>query len=367
MQPDASAFESMYNEPAQDDGINRRAPKRKRRDMRACAPCRRSKVKCDGNRPCSRCANSGSHGTLCVYPEVYKDPTTERLESLELEVSSLRTKMENLQTVTTPSSGHDSSLSSSVDQTTTALSGQSGSLNTTLSTSPSNYRSGFPHVQSTVTNSPDSFGTGSSSFPDQFSPGFRQNESFVKRKWRAFKVQAQDSPHAVARGFVSHQLAFHWYQSFFSGSHIFVPVFDIQQDTFTSVARRSSFLFDAIIAVGCRSEEGPSSTNYQRLQSSLRERTANLILNSTDDQAVSLETIQALLVVASYSENGWVLSNLALRLAMQMSLPTALDNLMTNISARNRTNANLSAITEEEKALFRMARVWWGAFNLEHM
>jgi hypothetical protein len=108
-----------------------------------------------------------------------------------------------------------------------------------------------------------------------------------------------------------------------------VPVFCIQYDNYASVAARNAFLFDAIITVGCRAEEGPSSGNYQKLQSTLRERTASFILNHTLDCSELLESIQALIVVASYSEHGWLLSSPALRLAMQLSLPTAIDSLLT--------------------------------------
>lgn len=147
-----------------------------------------------------------------------------------------------------------------------------------------------------------------------------------------------------------------------------VPVFSLQYDNYASVAARSAFLFDAIITVGCRAEEGPSSGNYQKLQSTLRERTASFILNHTLDGSESLESIQALIVAASYSEHGWLLSSLALRLAMQLSLPTAVDGLLTNVSGRNKTMGDQIVVSdEEEQNLFRAARIWWGAFNLEHM
>lgn len=147
---------------------------------------------------------------------------------------------------------------------------------------------------------------------------------------------------------------------------MFVPIFCLKYDNYASVAARNAFLFDTIITVGCRAEEGPSSTSYQKLSSVLRERTANLVLNHTADFPEPLESVQALIVVASYSENGWLLASLALRLAMQLSLPSAMDNLVAIISSRNRRTSE-SSVDDEERRLFRAVRVWWGTFNLEHM
>lgn len=147
---------------------------------------------------------------------------------------------------------------------------------------------------------------------------------------------------------------------------MFVPIFCLRYDNYASVAARSAFLFDAIVAVGCRAEEGPSSSSYQKLSSILRERTASLVLNHTADFPESVESVQALIVVASYSENGWLLASLALRLAMQLSLPSAMDSLLVKMSARNKGTGE-PPVDEEERRLYRAVRVWWGAFNLEHM
>jgi hypothetical protein len=69
-------------------------PKRRRKDIRACGACRRSKVKCNGDKPCARCARNQSD---CVYLEVAKDPTTERVESLEAEVLYLKSSLKQVQ------------------------------------------------------------------------------------------------------------------------------------------------------------------------------------------------------------------------------------------------------------------------------
>ncbi|OCL09622.1 hypothetical protein AOQ84DRAFT_403939 [Glonium stellatum] len=270
---------------------NSTSQKRKRRDIRACAPCRRSKVKCDGNRPCARCAHNSAG---CVYHEVIKDPTTERIEALEAEIRALKSELEGVR----------------------------GSIDRNSCVSAQDVSS-------------------------------------------SFQCRIECVPNAVQKGLVTEQQASSWFQSFFRGSHLLVPVFCPAYDTYVSVIRRSAFLFDSIIAIGCRTEEGPSSSNYQMLQTLIREHLASVVLVSNPSFHGSLEAIQALTIIASYSENGWILASLALRLALQTNMLTAVDNLMTKIAERNRRE-NL-VIGDEERRLFRMARIWYGAFNLEHI
>lgn len=75
----------------------------------------------------------------------------------------------------------------------------------------------------------------------------------------------------------------------------------------------------------------------------------------------SLETIQALVVHASYSEKGWLLTSMAVRMALDIDLPfsyTRLSDLVLQGEDRDR---------EEEFRLMRDTRVWFGTFVLEHM
>ena len=75
----------------------------------------------------------------------------------------------------------------------------------------------------------------------------------------------------------------------------------------------------------------------------------------------SIETIQALLINACYSEKGWLLTSMAARIALDLDLPssfTRLSNLILQADARDE---------KEEEALMRETRVWFGTFVLEHM
>ena len=73
---------------------------KKRRIPKACAACRRSKLRCDERRPCSRCVNTK---TDCVYVNKPVDPMTERLEALEAQVSNLTQRLEFAASSASPS------------------------------------------------------------------------------------------------------------------------------------------------------------------------------------------------------------------------------------------------------------------------
>lgn len=130
-----------------------------------------------------------------------------------------------------------------------------------------------------------------------------------------------------------------------------------------SVRARSSFLFDAVVTVGCRAENGPGSQSYLKLQHLLREHLTNFLLEPTSPVNRSMETVQALLVMASYSDNGWLITSMALRLALELDLPGAVGQL----NGRRMGADPANGVDEEEKRLFRLTRTWYGVLNLDHM
>jgi hypothetical protein len=160
---------------------------------------------------------------------------------------------------------------------------------------------------------------------------------------------------AVEKGVVSHDDAFAWFTSFFAGSHYLVPIFSESNDVITSVASRSAFLFDAIVSVGCRAEQGFNSPTFRQLQSGLREHLTSLLITC---EQPSLEAVQAITLMAAYSENGYMLIALALRFATQLGLHTATDQLLAM-----HHNQDLPGTGERE--LYRLQRVWHGICNLE--
>ncbi|KAH7379428.1 hypothetical protein DE146DRAFT_794064 [Phaeosphaeria sp. MPI-PUGE-AT-0046c] len=164
------------------------------------------------------------------------------------------------------------------------------------------------------------------------------------------------SSNAIETGIISWEQAALWYQSFFSGSQFLVPIFCEKHDTLASVSSRSAFLLEAIVSIGCRAEEGLISPSYRLFQSRLRDHLTNLLINVS---VPTLEDVQAVTLMAAYSENGFVLIALALRFAIQLVLPNAVDQLVTRCPSRS------GSISSDEQELYRLARVWHGVCNLE--
>ncbi|KAH7065892.1 hypothetical protein BKA63DRAFT_558116 [Paraphoma chrysanthemicola] len=277
---------------------------RKRRAINACTSCRASKVRCDGKRPCQRCERNDAD---CQYSsETARDETVLRIEKLEAEIVTLRQEVSVL----------------------------GGNLNT--------------------------------------APPMRNDTSRLSSHF----VESNTRPNAVDSGLITWEQAASWFRSFFSGSQYLVPLFCTRYDTMASVSSRSVFLFDAITSVGCRAEEGFNSPIHRQLQARLRDHLTSLLINA---DSPCVEDIQALTLMAAYSDSkcvrsacepstnfvpapladSYILIALALRFAIQLSLPTVVEQLVAHGSSRGR------AIGADEKELYRLTRVWYGVCNLE--
>ncbi|KAH6625555.1 hypothetical protein C7974DRAFT_337563 [Boeremia exigua] len=168
-------------------------------------------------------------------------------------------------------------------------------------------------------------------------------------------TQPHISMNAVTKGIITYDDALQWFAGFFAGSHYLVPIFSESSDVITSVATRSAFLFDAIVSVGCRAEQGFNSPVFRRLQSGLREHLTHLLITC---EPPTLEAVQAIALMAAYSENGYILIALALRFATQLGLHTATDRLLAPVNDPDHSRT-------EQSELYRLQRVWHGICNLE--
>ena len=123
-------------------------------------------------------------------------------------------------------------------------------------------------------------------------------------------------------------------------------------DAMSSVSSRNAFLLDTIISIGCRVDEGFNSTVYRQLQSRLRDHLASLLINT---ESPTPEDIQAITLMAAYSDNGFVHIALALRFALQLDLPKAVDELVSE---------PISSLPEVQR-LYRLSRIWHCVCNFE--
>ena len=175
-----------------------------------------------------------------------------------------------------------------------------------------------------------------------------------------FKVRRSSGVDVVSAGYVLDADARLWFSAFFEGCDRFVPVFDLQ-DSFDSVRARSNILFDVILIFGARATHGALSRPHQRLYGLLREHTSDLVLRlaGRTDAPIAIEDIQALLVIASYSDSGGILCDVALRASLEAGLPNSLDTLFLIIA-----NHALQA-APIDRSLYVSARVWYYLFVLD--
>ena len=108
---------------------------------------------------------------------------------------------------------------------------------------------------------------------------------------------------------------------------------------------------------------GPVSPQFQSLSNLIKSPVCDVILGTIP---ASIETIQALLVNAAYYEKGWLLTSMALRMALDLELPKSYSDLCSSILLRDDSTFD-GVATEREVEMFRRARVWFGTFILEHM
>lgn len=366
--------------PADADG---QQPAKKRRIPKACASCRRSKLRCDEQRPCTRCIQSGID---CVYFDRPKDPTVERFERIELALGGISDHLSTLSNASSTgaaspattyqassadgrsvlgyfaSAARDSSTAAApvsqydANQASPSASHSSISLASNVGADRSlswSRRAAGLSSEPIIQASP----IGSNGYPP--SGSVRRNAGIAD-----FTLRDPSNVDLVTTGFVSEQDAQSYFQSFFEGCDRFVPVFDRTYDTYDSVRSRSCILLDVIVIYGCRAAHGVLSKAYQRLHGLVRQHTSDLVLRMSSAQPSdsSIEHVQALLTLASYSDSGAILCDVALRSAVNIGMPASLDRLFASVVDRS-AHAN----GHDESALYRSARVWFALFVLDQI
>ena len=186
-----------------------------------------------------------------------------------------------------------------------------------------------------------------------------------KRKRSHFQVEPVAAPNLISMGLVSPEEAESYFNTFFQGCHQYVPIFDPSYDSIEVIRGRSSLLFHTVCAVGCRILNGTDSRKWRLLDFHIK-RALNSILGTP--KCATLDTVQALLVRACYVSERSLLVTLATRLAINLGLPEAYEELITRLVARaSRSSDNETVASEDDAALMRMARTWLHLLVLGHM
>lgn len=81
----------------------------------------------------------------------------------------------------------------------------------------------------------------------------------------------------------------------------------------------------------------------------------------------SLETVQALLATACYSNERSLILSLAIRMALDLALPSAYEELTRRLMMTSDREESTEFEKMQEAILMRQARTWFGLLVLEHM
>lgn len=122
---------------------------------------------------------------------------------------------------------------------------------------------------------------------------------------------------------------------FFRGCGHCFPFLDSKRDLAANLRSRSTILFNTICAVGCRAREGGQSQSWQLLNNCVSIMHDELISTGVS----SIQMTQALMIRVCYSSERPLLISIAARLALELGLPEACNNLTSHIVLSQGSNS----------------------------
>ncbi|KAK4942596.1 hypothetical protein LTR10_017725 [Elasticomyces elasticus] len=184
-----------------------------------------------------------------------------------------------------------------------------------------------------------------------------------KRTRTQFEVDPSSIPNFADKGLISAEQTELFFNAFFQGCDRYVPIFDPLYDSFESINARSTLLANAIVTVGCGVLSEADSQTSNMLNFNLKKMRNLVIINP---EYASLETVQALLVMACYSSERSLILAFATRMALDIGLPGAYEELTKSLVARD-TSSTAQIYNEEEATLMRRTRAWFQLMVLEQI
>ncbi|KAF8608925.1 hypothetical protein BDV93DRAFT_433742 [Ceratobasidium sp. AG-I] len=181
----------------------------------------------------------------------------------------------------------------------------------------------------------------------------------VKKRKRVEPTPRNAFPNVLEKGLVREDEARELYHIFFSGCHLFIPLFDPAYDTFESLRDRTPFCFDAILAVAAKIRVGngqPGATFHRCL-----EEAQGIARSTLFGPIVRKEAVQAMLLLSAWSTNGWLPSGHAMRMALDLGLHRALEKL-----ADGPSDGTSKRSEAEERDLVVSARIWLCLYWFDH-
>ncbi|KAJ6627093.1 hypothetical protein B0H10DRAFT_1995385 [Mycena sp. CBHHK59/15] len=164
-----------------------------------------------------------------------------------------------------------------------------------------------------------------------------QSRATKRRKIRHKDRPTLTFPDVVTKNILSDKDARELFRIFYHGCSTFLPVFDSNSDTFEALHDRSPFAVDCICMVAARVRDGGDKPSEIYLQ-------------------VLEEAVQAMILVAGWSDNGWLSGGHAVRMAMELCILAAL------LKRMNASHIDLAA----DRELVIASRIWFCLYLFEH-
>ncbi|KIW32240.1 uncharacterized protein PV07_03800 [Cladophialophora immunda] len=335
------------------------------RRYKACRTCRRQKMRCDGSDgiPCRRCLNAR---VPCVFDKTVmkrrNSPSDEATtakrqnrQSLADEVAMLKDQIAILRR------SHSCSAQETAEALSIAGDQQSGRVNRGVTAFSSQSgpgddgKSDFGH-----TFSPENLGCPVSAVhvmmhppldgePERNSSGWTvENQS----KWNREDQSKGSRPDIIDRQLVDESEARELFDLYMHGGNAFLPIFDPLLDTFDSIRQTSPFTLTVILYVAARHQH-IQETNSPTLQL-CKEEALRYAAESLFQNPCSLETLEAMTILAVHSEKTWF----ALGHALQMALDLGIHYTVRKIISSSVSQANSSTSTRVTRIDLRFARIW---------
>ncbi|KAF7339616.1 Fungal-trans domain-containing protein [Mycena sanguinolenta] len=144
---------------------------------------------------------------------------------------------------------------------------------------------------------------------------------------------------------------------FYHGCSTFLPVFDSNSDTFDALHDRSPFAVDCICMVAARVRDGGGKASDIYLQT--LEEVQTISRATLFSPVTRHEAVQAMILVAGWSDNGWLSGGHAVRMAMELSMHKAWPSLLKRMNANQ---VDLAA----DRELVIASRIWFCLYLFEH-
>lgn len=183
---------------------------------------------------------------------------------------------------------------------------------------------------------------------------------------------------------------------FYSGSADFINAYDRARDTLPALRARSGFSLSAVLMVGARVRDGPRPSALQRALVAHTQRMAmRTLVAPPGASGGGVEDVKALILLAAFSENGWLVAGHAVRLAVELGLDRAFGELVRRGMGRaeetwerresrgggrgedegeardgaereeGHTQSSRAPL-ESDRPLVEATRVWYAVYRLEH-